>query len=218
MNSYAPFGPSYTYLPYGQPVLKPQFNTNGYYYNGCAPQVSPAYVVPTAKLIEVDSHNGPSYDVIDKVRPRNVEAIHNDLYKTAKNNNEVVGNLVDRESEKNGSEFEDWDYVYRNLENQGYSKDLGERGDVLSPKQPKEIKRVKATNLDEALNNLIVTERPLKMSEPLKKIDQQKKNMSVEVIRIEKEPSPPSSYENLTTDDIKKQVRIFNFYILNSMS
>lgn len=29
--------------------------------------------------------------------------------------------------------FESWDYVFRNLESQGYSKDLGERPDVLSP-------------------------------------------------------------------------------------
>lgn len=29
--------------------------------------------------------------------------------------------------------FESWDYVFRNLESQGYSKDLGDRGNVLSP-------------------------------------------------------------------------------------
>jgi spermatogenesis-associated protein 2 len=29
--------------------------------------------------------------------------------------------------------FESWDYVFRNLESQGYSKDLGERPDILSP-------------------------------------------------------------------------------------
>lgn len=27
--------------------------------------------------------------------------------------------------------WESWDYVYRNLENQGYNKDVGERGDIL---------------------------------------------------------------------------------------
>lgn len=29
--------------------------------------------------------------------------------------------------------FESWDYVFRNLESQGYNKDLGERGNILSP-------------------------------------------------------------------------------------
>lgn len=29
--------------------------------------------------------------------------------------------------------YESWDYVYRNLESQGYNKDLGERGNILSP-------------------------------------------------------------------------------------
>lgn len=52
--------------------------------------------------------------------------------------------------------------MYRNLESQGYSKDLGERGDLLSPPLDgrrqrhfiKEAKKIKATDLDDAMHGL----------------------------------------------------------------
>jgi hypothetical protein len=42
--------------------------------------------------------------------------------------------LTSGKAKEDGSgTFESWDYVFRNLESQGYSKDLGERPDILSP-------------------------------------------------------------------------------------
>jgi len=36
-----------------------------------------------------------------------------------------------QEPQSDSSGLENWDYVYSGLENQGYNKDVGERGDLL---------------------------------------------------------------------------------------
>jgi len=96
--------------------------------------------------------------------------------------------------------FESWDYVFRNLESQGYSKDLGERPDILSPspermtgnslshrnhledvrnsrqhqKQQPAVKDLEETlmelRLEEFHKALSVEHRPLKINEALQKI------------------------------------------------
>lgn len=161
------------------------------------------YAVPTAQLIEVDSHNGASHDVVDRGSHKYSHVVNNDVYKS-KNNNITV----DRESEKNSCQFEDWDYVYRNLESQGYSKDLGERGDILSPsssRRAQEMRKVKPSNLEDAMNNLTVSNRPQKMSEALKKQEYERTKLN-EITKVDKQTSPTSSYENLTSQDtFKKQ-------------
>ncbi|KAJ8935433.1 hypothetical protein NQ314_012853 [Rhamnusium bicolor] len=208
-NNYTTYGP-YAYMPYGQPIVKP--NTNGYYYtNGFVTPPLPSsyqYPVPTGPLIDLEPHNG-TYDIVDSSghKPRHPEHINNDLHKS-KNNNEAKSNAGDRETDKEDSQFENWDYVYRNLESQGYSKDLGERGDVLSPnsqRQAKEGKKIKETNLDEALNNLIVNDRPLKMNEAVKKLEQEKRKLP-DNPKLDKQPSPSSSYENVggPSETVKK--------------
>ncbi|KAJ8967321.1 hypothetical protein NQ317_003403 [Molorchus minor] len=113
----------------------------------------------------------------------------------------------DVETDKEDIQFEDWGYVYRNLESQGYYKDLGERGDILSPnshKQSREGKKCKETDLDVALNNLTVTDRPLKMNEAVKKLDQEKKILQ-DIPKIDKQISPSSSYENVSPNDLVKK-------------
>ncbi|KAJ8949244.1 hypothetical protein NQ318_022757 [Aromia moschata] len=202
-NNYATYGPAaYSYLPYTQPVVKA--NSNGVYYtNGfVTPPVPPGYPVPTGQLIELDPHS-PGYEVVDRRshKSRPTEQINNDQYK-AKNNNEAH-----RETDKEDSQFEDWDYVYRNLESQGYSKDLGERGDVLSPnsqRQARNSKKYKETNLDEALNNLVVNDRPIKMSEAVKKLEQEKKAPKPQE-KNERPASPSSSYENLSAHEMVRK-------------
>ncbi|XP_018567680.1 protein tamozhennic [Anoplophora glabripennis] len=208
-NNYSTCG-AYAYMPYSQPMMKP--NVNGYYFtNGYpTPPMPPnyQYPVPTGPLIDLEPHNG-GYDVTDRGshKPRHTDHINNDLYKIK--DNEVKANIIDKENDKEDSQFEDWDYVYRNLESQGYSKDLGERGDVLSPNSHKLLKdgrRIKETNLDEALNNLMVNDRPLKVSEAIKRLEQEKKPQPLpEATRIDKQTSPTSSYENLNTNDVVKK-------------
>lgn len=196
-------------MPYSQAVMKPPCNPNGYCCNAYVPPPPATYqqVVPTAKLIEVESHNG-SYDMVDSKsshKSRNLEPSVNDYYKT-KTNNEVVNNLIGPVSEQKDS-LEDWDYVYRNLESQGYSKDLGERGDLLSPnslRHNKEPKKVKATNLDETLNNLVISNRSAKTTESFnrKSTDRRKND---DIILVDKENSSASSYDNLQIEEMKKQ-------------
>lgn len=207
-NNYPACG-AYAYMPYPQQVVKP--NVNGYYFaNGYpTPAIPPTYQypVPTGPLIDLEPHNG-GYDVIDRSghKPRHADH-NNDVYKV-KDNNELKTSILDKETDKEDSQFEDWDYVYRNLESQGYSKDLGERGDVLSPnshRPPKDGKRIKETNLDEALNNLMISERPLKVSEAVKRLEQEKRTLP-EVSRVDKQITLTSSYENLTSNDVVKKL------------
>lgn len=204
---------AYAYMPYAQPTMKP--NVNGYYFpNGYLTSTMPPnyqYPVPTGPLIDLEPHNG-GYDVVDRSghKPRHTEHIA-EIHKI-KDNNDLKTNILDKED----SQFEDWDYVYRNLESQGYSKDLGERGDVLSPnshKPPKDGKRIKETNLDEALNNLMISERPLKVSEAVKRLEQEKR--TPEVNRVDKQITPTSSYENLTSNDVVKKPVLKTTKIIN---
>lgn len=191
-------------------MLKP-CNSNGYCCNAYVPPSPRTYqqIVPTAKLIEVESHNGASYDVVDNKsshKSRNPEPFDNEIYKTSKPNNEIVNNLIDStSSDKKDSQLDDWEYVYRNLESQGYTKDLGERGDLLSPnsiRRAKESKKIKATNLDEHINNVGVSNKSGKTTESFnrKSIDRRKNDF---IPIISKENSSGSSYDNV--DEMKKQ-------------
>ncbi|KAJ8925984.1 hypothetical protein NQ315_009839 [Exocentrus adspersus] len=193
-NTYASCGP-YACMPNAQALMKP--NMNGYYFTNGYPAPSlppPNYqcAIPTGPLINLEPHNG-GYDVVDR---RSHRSRHPDPHANAelyKIKDDKV-NVTDKEE----SQFEDWDYVYRNLESQGYSKDLGERGDVLSPnsQRAKDGKRIKETNLDEALNNLLIDDRPLKVSEAVKRLEQERKTSPVD-----RQTSPTSSYENLTPNE-----------------
>lgn len=129
------------------------------------------YPVPTGQLIEVDPQN---YDVTDgqvnQVKRQNI--IETYKSKTEAESKTKPKNPV---HEEGSGTFESWDYVYRNLESQGYSKDLGERGDILSPplssdrKHPvKEAKKIKSVDLEEGLVNLNIS-RPLKVPDSYEK-------------------------------------------------
>ncbi|KAG5890906.1 hypothetical protein JTB14_024904 [Gonioctena quinquepunctata] len=210
-SNYSAFPPAYAYMTYAEASARPNLNTNGYYNGYATPQIQPGlpYAVPTAKLIEVESQSISCLDSLDKPphKSRHSEFMNNELHKV-KNSNDVKNHSTDDASDRNESQFEDWEYVYRNLESQGYSKDLGERGDLLSPnslRQRREMKKLKATNLDEAFNDLTVNERTSKAQEIPKKITSDK-NRNVELTKIDKQTSPSSSYDNLvSTQVVKKQ-------------
>ncbi|CAG9864253.1 unnamed protein product [Phyllotreta striolata] len=140
-------------IPYSQPVLRP-------------PEYSyiPMATVPTAKLIEIDSNR--SHDTVDHPKP---PAERRQTKRPTENNyNNTVKNGLDANKD---SQLKDWEYVYNSLESQGYTKDLGERGDILSPdssKQTDDFKTIKQTNLDEAVRQTF-HDRPLKVSDTPKK-------------------------------------------------
>ncbi|RZC36551.1 tamozhennic [Asbolus verrucosus] len=203
-NNYA----TYAHVPYGVPMHYPQHviktpYTNGYYCtNGFMGQPHPVYgyTVPTGQLIELDSHHNGGYDMVDRP-PNNLRMTRNSLtnHESKKNNETKTHN----KEEKDDAHFEDWDYVYRNLESQGYSKDLGERGDILSP--PASHKKAKQTNLDDAMHGLKVSERPLKLGDAPEKYESK---AELPKKAAERKPSPSSSYENLA--EAKKPQKAVN--------
>lgn len=192
---------------YGYPIVPvtyqakttPHYATNGFCCNsGTFPPLPPpsaGYVcaVPTGQLIELE---GGGYDVVDGKRQQQRGLLHNnDLY-PPKNN--VISNVESSDKEEGG--FENWDYVYKNLESQGYSKDLGERGDILNALEMEKNRhrKLKATNLDEAMlvNNLAVSDRPLKINEALERYKESDHKTPEAKKTVNTTPS--SSYENLS--------------------
>ncbi|KAF2901421.1 hypothetical protein ILUMI_04768 [Ignelater luminosus] len=171
--TYAPVAPQHipyhVPLTYAQTVAKPLYHPTNYFPNGyTVPPPPPPYVcptIPTGQLIEVDSHSSHHYDTVDgpshsrtgRSRSSELYNIKNDLKSSS-------------DKELNADTIDSWDYVYRNLESQGYSKDLGERGDVLSPpldtRKPKstvkEAKKIKSTALEEGIYNLSLNDKPKK--------------------------------------------------------
>lgn len=166
--------PYHVPLSYVQPVVKPVYHPSNYIPNGYTvpPPPPPPYVcpaIPTAQLIEVESQSSHQYDVIDgPSHSRASKTRNSDLYNVK---NDLKSSSSDKD-DANSDALGSWDYVYRNLESQGYSKDLGERGDLLSPpldttkkNKIKEAKKVKSNGLEEAVNNLIINEKTQKFRE-----------------------------------------------------
>lgn len=213
--TYAPVVSHYTYpVPYTYAqTVKPQYTANGYCCSNGYSTVPSNYVcpVPTGQLIELEGHSA-GYDVVDSSRqPRNRSGSYQNISNDASLNRNLL--LNNGESDKDNT-FENWDYVYKNLESQGYSKDLGERGDILSPSEIdrnrqsiRDAKKIKSTNIDEVMNNLTMNDRPLKINEALEKYKENDRDKRKNSITEPKRPTnvtPTSSYENLSTHDAKK--------------
>ncbi|XP_076751405.1 PUB and ZnF_RBZ domain-containing protein tamozhennic isoform X2 [Xylocopa sonorina] len=124
----------YGCLPHGNKYLS---SVNPYY--GTAPGYAR---VPTGRLIELDmpvsvvnydklhnrkaSHRISDLDELDFYRRQSSDGDHCDYEK------------IDKKSGKSGTErnsYDSWDFVYRNLESLGYSKDLGDREDILHKRE-----------------------------------------------------------------------------------
>ncbi|XP_050295261.1 protein tamozhennic [Anthonomus grandis grandis] len=224
--------PTYAYgsfHPSHMPLIKPPPTAmvpNGFYYPTNPPlpvHAPPIYPVPTGQLIELDARNG--YDLVDGDS-------------TARTTRRSTRSDCERQEEqrvrrdslsKNGAEVkvssdpeapeENWDYVYKNLERQGYSKDLGERGDVLTSSEKKrkssrEGKKMKATNLDEVFQGLTVTERPLKVTEALEQME--KKVAEKHMQPRERRLSHGSSYENVPAAEPQKQTKTVSNGVLGT--
>lgn len=190
MNGCCPGNYSGYTIPYTQAVMRPQ----DLIYN-IPVTANNIYPVPTAKLIEVEPSH--SFDVVDNpIRTRPLKKPVESEY------NNTMKNGVDPKD----SRLEDWDYVYRNLENQGYNKDLGERGDILSPnsaKQLKDVKKMKQTNLDEAFNHLNVYDRPLKVSDAPKKAQR----LSIDVIKVQPKEKPLTIEKCVQAKTVEKKIK-----------
>lgn len=185
-----------SYPVYAVPYNQPTYISNDYIYSVPTNNIYPADV---AKLIEVESSS--SYDLVDHpvTRTRNVKKLVETEYEATNG------------TDQKDSQLEEWAYVYKNLESQGYNKDLGERGDVLSPKLPKEPKKVKQTNLDEAVNNLSIYDRPLRVSDVPKKaqkVNDTTKTLPKEKPLIVEKSIQAKSAEKKPKDDksIKKKI------------
>ncbi|KAI4468428.1 spermatogenesis-associated protein 2/tamozhennic [Holotrichia oblita] len=184
-NNYTTYGvvpPVYNFANpsvYGHIAKQPY---NGYYCNGHIPQTC-VMPVPTAQLIEIEPPPRANYDLTDNIR--------GSRYK-----NPQSPKIYDKD-EVTGT-FESWDYVYRNLESQGYSKDLGERGDVLS---------VNRRDSKQAEHEQKIGCRPMKINEALEKMKIHDRTKKID--NTERKPSPDtlsSSYDNLSTQELVRRV------------
>lgn len=199
---------AYAQMPYaqlsqtvscGHGMVKPQMNTNGYYYqNGYVPHIATCsynnYSVPTGQLIDFDNpHN--TYDEVDKGNNLKNEKCLDDFYKNGSSTNSINEH---KNSERSGEGTgEDWDYVYQTLNDQGYTKDLGARGDVIGGKskvmeknKPKEGKKSKVSDVLEGISNLTV-----------------KSNKSDKAKKLSPDVSPASSYDNLSNNGMCKKAK-----------
>lgn len=210
--------PQHSTMSYPSQMIKPQFSSSGYYYANGPTNPQTMYnpnSVPIAQLIEVEPQN--NYDLVDRAcHSRSMPRSHNmgDVYANY-NGVDLVGR-DNRDSDKTDLQFEDWDYVYKTLETQGYNKDLGERGDVLSlgaegrkvdsksldkKKKEKDIKKSKLPNFEISMNSLTLSNRSKLTSE---KANKQRKTSDS---KLQVDVSPASSYDNLSPNDKKQTVR-----------
>ncbi|XP_076545422.1 PUB and ZnF_RBZ domain-containing protein tamozhennic [Osmia lignaria lignaria] len=125
---------AYGCLPQGNKYLS---GVNPYY------TTMPAYTrVPTCRLIELDMP--VSVANYDKLHNRKSSHRISDLddvvfYKRQSSDGDHYDyGRIDKKFTKSASEknsYDSWDFVYRNLESLGYSKDLGDREDVLHKRE-----------------------------------------------------------------------------------
>lgn len=159
-STYAPVVPANHFPRYGNmsyPVCPPK-SCNGYCYpNGCVP--TPTYVcpVPTGQLIELEGQNG-AYDTPDGITKAMRQHDYLESHKQLAKSTNLDSLTLSKSKEDGAGTFESWDYVYRNLESQGYNKDLGERGDLLQETRKKNLRDNKKTKpsieLEDAFNTL----------------------------------------------------------------
>lgn len=149
---------TYGCLPHGNKFYSAGVQADPY----CATLPSyPQIRVPTGRLIELDAVPASTVSHYSDKAPRKPHKISDldevDFYRRQQpvsdvdHYGEYGTKVVDRKvaSRSNssvgrmrGDDYDSWDFVYRNLESQGYSKDLGEREDVLQHR--KELDSVRA--------------------------------------------------------------------------
>lgn len=122
---------------YPSPVNPPHMVHNGY----PAPPMNYSIPsgVPTGQLIELDSTPSHDSDVHAQRSPilskyasqEETHARWHPVPEPIKDDGPIPSGKA---KDDGAGSWENWDYVYRNLESHGYKKDVGSRGDLLSPK------------------------------------------------------------------------------------
>lgn len=214
---YNPYRYSHGSVPqhYSVPYA-PKQSCNGYCYpNGCVVSQPPyTYGVPTGQLIELDNpkdnENG-CYDMVDSATKRQLDQLES--HKQLAKSTNLDSLTLSKSKEDGAGTFESWDYVYRNLESQGYYKDLSERPDVLQQNESKKkSKKVSKPSIDieNEFNNLNLTspDPPLKINEALKKLKDHEvvnhHNRKSNHSKIEESALrvvQSSSYDNISSQD-----------------
>ncbi|XP_060533590.1 protein tamozhennic isoform X2 [Cylas formicarius] len=141
-------------------------------------------------------------------RPRKTTYPTHDVHERPYKNGAIYNNGVAKSG--GNEEFENWDYVYRNLESRGYTKDLGERGDILSAgnkqwKQSRES-RPKLPNFDEAMNKMTIKDH----SSTTETLGDARQNISekINVPGHERRHSQSSSYDNVLPKESQNIVKM----------
>lgn len=125
---------AYGCLPHGNKYLT---GVNPYY------TTMPGYTrVPTGRLIELDMPvSVANYDKLhNRKMPHRISNLEEiDFYRRQSNDGDHYDcGRIDKKSAKSSNEknnCDSWDFVYRNLESLGYSKDLGDREDILHKRE-----------------------------------------------------------------------------------
>lgn len=210
-STYAPVVPANHFPRYGgipYPVCAPK-TCNGYCYpNGCVP---PSYVcpVPTGQLIEFEGNQNGVYDTPDGiVKSMKQQQDYLESHKQLAKSTNLDSLTLSKSKEDGTGTFESWDYVYRNLESQGYNKDLGERGDLLQEKKKtlRDIRKTKPSiELEDAFNSFNLSSGNSTNDNSVK-VDMSKR-FSTEVNNKFREPDIKvplsSSYDNITQETYK---------------
>ncbi|XP_053986960.1 uncharacterized protein LOC128880666 [Hylaeus volcanicus] len=100
----------------------------------------PTYTrVPTDRLIELDMPvSVANYDKVHSRKARISDMDEVDFYRKQSSDDHYDYAKVDTKSAKTVTDrnnYDSWDFVYRNLESLGYSKDLGDREDILHKRE-----------------------------------------------------------------------------------
>lgn len=202
-STYAPVVPANHFPRYGLPYpMCPPKSCNGYCYpNGCVPPPVYACPVPTGQLIELDGSQNGVYDTPDGVPKPTRQQDYLESHKQLAKSTNLDSLTLSKSKEDGAGTFESWDYVYRNLESQGYSKDLGERGDVLQSESRKKVRDSKknkpSIELEDAFNTLNLNSGSGNSTEHLKadkRYSEKKEEMKV---------PQSSSYDNITATEYK---------------
>nr|XP_022911897.1 uncharacterized protein LOC111422872 [Onthophagus taurus] len=171
---------------------------NNFYCNGYLPQQQQQQYgnVPTGQLIELGTNQ-----IVHQSVPQNYDIPDGAVQKRVKEEKIPLRN----KSGEEGTQFENWDYVYRNLESQGYSKDLGERGDVLSSPYIRNEVKYDLKHLDQKKSDLKISDRPLKINEALEKLNLYDKRQENQENPKLSDTGLSSSYENISSHELKSK-------------
>lgn len=100
-----------TYAPQMPIVNQPLASVNGFYFPNGSAAIQPAYQVPTAQLIEFEKRNG--HDLVDEGSASRSRRPRMD------SNGPLDSDRGSKTGPGQAPMEEDWDYVFRNLEQQG---------------------------------------------------------------------------------------------------